>query len=652
MKPKFQQGIFEQHYIDTVCKLFNTLTGRDPDDEFRQTVAEMYETKVAESRDRNELIIHNPEKHEVDEYQTEEILDMVYSGDYTMSAYGVLIDSYERNPSPLSKFLIFLQDMRKAEKKLKFEHINDVDKFIMLIHDKMQLLFKLVGNSEYGGAGERNYILGSPNTGPGTTYNGFAIITSTIYFVESMMENNFWFFGTDDAIRYIEEVRDHLEEYPESIISYIDEPIHDWRVVFAELEKHIDEETPFAKNVLEDILKNLDTEMLNRVYYTNNLYKFLSQKPQKNLLAQVYSPEFRDPNTPPDSIKPQMKAINDRIRAFVAHPYIHWNRAEIVKNLRRKSILVTDTDSVFCLLYNFILFYEKLFHNASEQTDEVRISIAMVANNILGQQLQSILDAVTGGLSVSKSLMPRINMKSEFLMKRLALTRNKKNYSSITLVQEGKVLTPPEFDIKGLPIKKSSTNRIARNYFSTLLREQILEPKEVSPRGVLHSYMAFEREVYTSLKERRATVYLTPGKFTSLNAYKEPNKNSTVRAVTMWNTMCPQNKIQDYSRVNIVPIKEAKTAESFLYLKDIDEELYKNAISIFETHADMFRSSGVKAIALPKKTKSIPEYLLPLIDTDKIVEANLKSAYTIMESIGFVLLPVGNTKHFSSFIDL
>jgi len=652
MKPEFRHGIFKQHYIDTVCKLFNTLTGRDPDDAFRATVAEMYDTKIAESKSMNELIIHNPEKHTVDEYQTEEILDMVYSGDYTMSAYGVLVDSFERNPSPLSKFLIFLQDMRKAEKKLKFEHINDVDKFIMLIHDKMQLLFKLVGNSEYGGAGERNYILGSPNTGPGTTYNGFAIITSTIYFVESMMENNFWFFGTDDAIRYIEEVKTHMEKYPDSILSYLDEPITDWKIVFDELEGHIDEETPFAKNVLSDILQKLDVETLNRLYYTNNLYKFLGQKSQKELLAQVYSENFRDPNTPPDEIKDQMKEINNRIRMYVAHPYIHWNRAEIVKNLKRKSILVTDTDSVFCLLYNFILFYENLFHNAKEQPDEVRISIAMVANNILGQQLQAILDAVTGGLSVDKSLMPRINMKSEFLMKRLALTRNKKNYSSITLVQEGKVLTPPEFDIKGLPIKKSSTNRIARKYFSNLLKEQILEPRVVQPRSILNSYMAFEREVYTSLKERRDTVYLTPGKFTSLGAYKDPNKNSTVRAVTMWNTLCPQNKIQDYSRVNIVPIKETKNADGFEYLKEIDEGLYVNAVSIFKDHADMFRSSGVKAIALPKKTKSIPEFLLPLIDTDKIVEANLKSAYTIMESIGFVLLPSGNTKHFSSFIDL
>jgi hypothetical protein len=276
----------------------------------------------------------------------------------------------------------------------------------------------------------------------------------------------------------------------------------------------------------------------------------------------------------------------------------------------------------------------------------------MVANNILGQQLQSILDAVTGGLSVDKSLMPRINMKSEFLMKRLALTRNKKNYSSITLVQEGKLLTPPAFDIKGLPIKKSSTNRIARSYFSNLLEEKILKPEKVSPRDILQSYMDFEREVYTSLKERRDTVYLSPGKFTSLGAYKDPNKNSTVRAVTMWNTLCPNNKIQDYSRVNLIPIREVKSPEGFEYLKEFNQHIYEDAISIFKDHADMFRSSGVKAVALPKKTKTIPEFLLPLIDTDKIVEANLKSAYTIMESIGFVLLPNGGSKHFSSFIDL
>ena len=643
---------FKESYIQTVCKLYNTLTNRVAPPEFIKEVEALYDTAIVNTKSQNELIIHNPEKHTVQEIQTEEVLDMVYSGDYTMSAYGVLVDSYARNPSPLSDFLIFLQEMRKKEKKLKFEHINDADKFIMLIHDKMQLLFKLVGNSEYGGAGERNYILGSPNTGPGTTYNGFAIITSTIYFVESLMEGNFWFFSTDDALRYIEEVRLHTEKYPETIASYVDEMIDNWEIVYDELCKHIAEDADFSHLTLKAVLQNLDSEMLTRIFYTNNIYRFLEQKAQMAVLSNTFSKSFRDPNTPPDDIKEQMTTINDRIRQYVAHPYIHWNRAEIVKNLKRKSILVTDTDSVFCLLYNFILFYEDKFYKSVEQDDEARISIAMIANNILGQQLQAILDAVTGGLSVDKRLMPRINMKSEFLMKRLALTRNKKNYSSITLVQEGKVLTPPAFDIKGLPIKKSSTNRIARNYFSDLLENQILKPREVSPREVLQGYMRFEREVYTSLKERRDTVYLTPGKYTSWGAYKDPTKNSTVRAVTMWNTLNPNDKIQDYSRVNLIPIREVKNSEGFAYLKEIDEHLYENAIRIFEENAQMFRSSGVKAIALPKKKKSIPEYLLPLIDTDKIVEANLKSAYTIMESIGFVLLPNGNSKHFSSFVDL
>lgn len=643
---------FKDSYIQTVCKLYNTVTGKIAPAEFVAKVSSLYDSAVANTRGNNELIIHNPEKHTVQEVQTEEVLDMVYSGDYTMSAYGVLVDSFERNPSPLSKFLIFLQDMRKEEKRLKFEHINDPDKFIMLIHDKMQLLFKLVGNSEYGGAGERNYILGSPNTGPGTTYNGFAIITSTIYFVESLMEGNFWFFSTDDAIRYVEEVRLHTEKYPESIVSYVERPITKWEEVYDDLCKHIDSEAEFSHVTFKAVLSKLDTEMLTRLYYTNNIYRFLSQPQQQELLSQTYSDKFRDPNKPPEEIRAQMKEINSRIRQYVAHPYIHWNRAEIVKNLKRKSILVTDTDSVFCLLYNFILFYEDKFYKSIEQSDETRISIAMVANNILAEQLQAILDAVTGGLSVDKSLMPRINMKSEFLMKRLALTRNKKNYSSITLVQEGKVLTPPAFDIKGLPIKKSSTNRIARGYFSDLLENKILKPREVSPREVLSGYMKFEREVYTSLKERRDTVYLTPGKFTALGAYKDPNKNSTVRAVTMWNTLNPNAKIQDYSRVNLIPIREVKNADGFLYLKELDENLYNNAVKVFEENAQMFKSSGVKAIALPKKIKSIPEYLLPLIDTDKIVEANLKSAYTIMESIGFVLLPNSGSKHFSSFIDL
>ena len=648
--------LFRESYINSVCSLYKTIKGVEPDEAFREEVGRTYDSAIFQTAKENTLVLHNPEKHTAEEIQTEKVLDLVYDNQCTMSAYGLLIDQFKDNPSPLSKFLIFLQDMRKAEKKLKFDHINDEDPAEFLFHDIMQLLYKLVGNSEYGGAGERNYILGSVNTGPGTTYNGYAIITATIYFVESFMEGNFFFFEDDDAIRYIEEVAEYAEKYPTSILHYVDSPINDPEVIVQHLASHAAEGVTISKTLLRNVLKNASPELLTRIYYKNNLYAFLSNKAVNEVLGRCYNKDFIDPNKPPEAIKADMGTINMLVKMYIIHPYLHWNRADIVAKLKRKSILVTDTDSVFCLLYNFILYFEECF-SFTDKSSSMRINLAMIANNIISNQLQTILDAITGGLSVDPSLMPRINMKSEFLMKRLALTRNKKQYSSIVLVQEGKVIlknltAEAKPDIKGLPIRKSSTNRKARDYFTKLLKERILMAEKIDPRDILQGYMDFEHSIYESLTTNRETFYLSPGKYNSEAVYANPNTNSTVKAVRMWNAMSPNDKIQEYSRINLLPIREVKKAEDLDCLKEYDEEMYNNAIKVFDEFPVMFKSSGAKFLALPKKHKSIPASVLSLVDTNKIVEANLKAAHTILESVGFVLIPKGNGKSFSSFVNI
>lgn len=652
---QFSMSTFINEYIESAKKLYKKYKNKDMDLETEIKLLDKLQEKLLDPNFNIDIIIHNNYKHTVDELKLIDLVNKAYDDEFIISGYGTLFEKHKNNLSPLIQFLITMQNNRKTEKGLALNHINDADKRIYMIHQIRQLLFKLIGNAEYGASGEKNFIFGNEMIGPSTTYCGYAIITSGIMFLEGLMENNLSFESMDAVLRFIEEVELYTERFPDSISPWLDDPNEITPEVLLNyfIEKKCSDSENINVSALRTICSNMDQEFRNRVYYTNNFYEFLKQYKIQEILAQCYSYNFTNPNKPPEEIAEPMAELVSLIRKFVSHPFIRYNRVAIVKTLKRKNILLVDSDSLFTYLGSFIKRFETYFDGLDINHPMHKIASAHIANNIIGCLIQDVLDAVTSGLNVSTEYQSRINMKSEFLFKRVAMTRNKKNYSNIKLVVEGNVLNPPQDEIKGLPIKKVSTNAKTRDYFYNMLLDEILMPENIDPKAILRKFIKFEELVFDSITNRRSTEFLTPGKYTNIDVYADPTKNAVVKAVKLWNAMSPDNLIQPYSKVYILKIKPVIDDNDLAVIQEEFPDVFESLSKCIKTEVDYFGKSGAKAIAIPKTLKEIPKSLIKLIDVDTIVTDNTKAAYPIMESLGFQMIPItGSNKQISTFIDL
>jgi hypothetical protein len=613
-----------------------------------------------ENKNLERIVIHNNYLHTAKEISILELFNDLYEDKYIMSGFGALYEKHTKDGNPLIFFINFLLAKRKSEKKIELLHINDEDPREYNFHHIMQILYKLCNNAEYGASGEKNYIFGNRYIGPSTTYSGYIIITSCILYLESLMENNVYFENTNDFLRFVEECSMHKDKHPESILEWLDEPE---KIDAENLFKYICEERfsnkmDMNEDAIRKICFSLTQEMRNRVYYANNLKKFLFQNRNITLLSKCYDTGFTNPSNPPESVKESITILNKAIRSFVTHPFIKWNRQSYAKKMKRRNIILVDSDSVFIYLGRFIRdIYEELFEfdEETKKTEAHKIAAAHIGNNIVANMIQDVLDAVTSGLNVSEDYQPDINMKSEFLFKRVDMTKNKKNYSAVIMVREGNILSPENPErvlIKGLPIRKVSTNKLTRNYFTDVLKEEFLFSEEINPKVILNKFLGFENIVYESLTNQRSTEFLVPGKFTNFSVYKNPFSSSVAKAVILWNYMYPSEKIMPYSKVNMLPIVNIQNSDDLDIIGEEFVEERERILPIFEKESKYFEKSGSHFIAIPKKRKEIPPSLVKLIDTNKIVEDNTKAAYPLMESIGFQMLPCGNSKVISTFINL
>ena len=268
---------------------------------------------------------------------------------------------------------------------------------------------------------------------------------------------------------------------------------------------------------------------------------------------------------------------------------------------------------------------------------------------IIGEVIAEGYADYTENCNVPEDKRPIINMKNEFLMKRIMLTANKKNYASIILLQEGKEKNPPELDVKGLAIKKSNVNRNTGTFLQGLLEDKVLQSEVINTSEILTELQAFENKIRESFANGEMT-FATPSKVNDIEAYKNPFTIGPLRGVIAWNAVCPNLAIALPGSVNTVK----------LFTDNLEQlaPLYKTHPAIYSTlkkeifeHPDLGRY-GLRLIAFPKTLKTIPEWLIPFIDVETIIKDNLVNFLPILNSIGVKTLNItADELFYSNIID-
>ena len=434
--------------------------------------------------------------------------DYINSRQPITNAFGTMFKKHADCPNPMSFVIQKFLKQRSIYKDMMFTFPKGSEDFEK--YNLSQILEKINANGCYGTLGAPTSLLYNVNVATSVTSAGRTYISTASLLFEAFLSNNVLFGSLNEVIEFINHI----------VNERLERRFNDFDV----LDRNITADECFAKLVLEcgfrwipnddeldviyRIVCNLGQQDLNRVYYKNNLYEFLSNSKISGLIIKMMKeldvPYFVSLK-PPKSIEPDLLLFTDLLKEFVYYKYMYIDRIIRCDSMIKKTIAVSDTDSCIITLDPWFRFVSNLianediginkvdplsavyfmdkdefgdFKDISQispvyfeepeedydflndeiveikkltnpivwlKSDYVRYSIINIMAYVLDRIMNDYMVEVTKKQhSYSEDRKCCMYMKTEFIMTRLLITAAKKNYASLITMQEGKFVPEGE----------------------------------------------------------------------------------------------------------------------------------------------------------------------------------------------------------------
>lgn len=582
----------------------------------------------------------------------EQFINEYLNKPYILSGYATFYKTQDEGLNITSAALENLGDMRKVNKKKMEAAVHGSNEYIY--YRIIQLTYKLLMNSYYGILGEKNSVFYNPFVQNSITLTGQDLITTAIEGLEAFLSNNVKFEDTDDVITFINNVVSDEKKF--SILDYIDEPISRSELLEYFM-SHGKPDVKLDESIIKLYIDGLNIEETTYCYYKNNIYKILSQSWFKNELSEILKYEYAGELAP--EIKDRFEHFKEVIIDCTYYDHLFEDRYKRAMKDTRHTIITIDTDSVFVNGNKYVKKITEMFNLNPENESEQGTIINLIIN-IVSEVLRLLMLTITTNMGLLDRAKPIMNLKQEFLYKRILLTRNKKNYAGIITAELGHLLDKPSTDIKGMPaLKKTSMPRALRASFKRIVEDEILNTKTISVKKVIDEYDQLEEEIEKSIRNGEID-YLLPKNIEVIESYKAPDTIEAVRAVLIWNALEPEEVIVPPEKINMIQLNCTDPNDPrLLKMKEdypdkyniIMKTVFNYGVNPEDVKVDISRF-GFSCIALPKGIERIPDYIRPFIDYRGMVNYNMSPGFVILESLGIQCEEVKTVKYKSNIIKL
>ena len=477
---KFMEDIFKERWINNTFNKIKLLYPNDNDEQILKFVTKKYEESFSDSKCR---IYNNYEKEEINTTISNTI-NWLYVRKPILTESGSLFKSHDECWNPNTMILNSKLTERDIAKKEKFRYMNLANKETISTkkseyyelskkEDLRQGRLKVIANSEYGVSGLVSSWFFNMACASATTARGQALIATAFNAFEDFLGDAVLFNNMDECLSFISNILSERSIRKKKDSKWI-------------IDKNIDEVTERLRSkftvsedcdikLIQKILKNLDQEDLNRVYYKSNMFEFFRNSKRASQLIRniVECPKkFMDPKKPNDYIKDDLDKLRSAVIEYVHYNYQFINRVTRLKTAKRKRVVVIDTDSNFINLGPWVNFvYEEILLNhinisrrkiinnnyiiesrnkfkkkgfIRKEQEIFRIINSMV--NIIDEMIGKVLGDFLERCNVPADNPGTTTMKNEFLYPRILITDAKKHYQAVIRLQEGNIL-PYDIDV-------------------------------------------------------------------------------------------------------------------------------------------------------------------------------------------------------------
>lgn len=642
-----KEHIFTKEWIDHYKGIFSTMYPEVDKKEIKSFLIEQVETNIKNPKGQ----LHNNYVNKSMDIDLLTLIDWFHTTKPIAAGFGLFFKNQNEVLNPNAVMLSGSLDMRAEIKK--FLKIYDEDTYEYAEAERGQKNEKVVANSFYGASGAKTSNFFNLYTATSVTATGQSLISTTETAFESFLTNNTLFIDLNDCMCFLKNIISEKCTIDDDFLPNISVEL-----LMTRLKKTFFEYKEEYHYTLFLYLMNLSQKQLNRIYFKNNLYEFSKLMKMKNKLYKIINKvdSFRDPNKVPDIIKDDIKDLWDYYKEFVFYNYPAFNRIQRLKNDKRKTVVVVDTDSNMLNLEPWTKFLDSYIIKTNyklkyrDENQLIYISINIMCY-LLTCMIKDVLAKYTKTSNIPKEYRCKINMKNEFLFSKLILSSKKKRYINSILLREGKEMRPEKPDIKGHDFVKSSTCEDSNKFFTRIVREKLLYTDNINISDILKELEKFEKVIRKSL-EKGERNFLTPKSVKELEAYKDPFKEQGVRGIITWNYLYPDMEISLPEKVDIIKVKLTNEKE-IEPLKFTDPDIYKCIQrNIFGNPEEKISKKGVQVIAVPKQIGEIPKWIVPYIDYDTIVNDNISKFYSVLEALGIETIKTSKKEYFSGILKI
>lgn len=593
--------------------------------------------------------IHNNYRHEEINVSLLDVIDWYNDTNPIGGGFGVFFKNQHEVANPAAVMLGNFLTLRKTYKKQL--HVHDENSYEYATFDRMQLTEKINANSYYGASGATSSNFFNIYTATSVTATGQSLISTTEQAFEQFLSNSVLFNDLDDCFVFLENVRKEKYVMDDSFL-----PNVSVELLIEHLSKTFYEYKEEYEAILFDYLINIPQRKLNHMYFKNNIYEFsyLPKIRAKLDRALMKTKEFKDPNDLPKSSRNEIEDLWDYYKEFVLYRYFTFNRIQRLKNDKRKTVVVVDTDSNMLNLNPWMIFMHNNVISVNDNLidrdkDELRFICINLMCYFLTNMVTEILQKYTKDANIPKEFRDKINMKNEFLFTRLILSDKKKRYISSIRLREGKEIYPEKIDIKGIDFMKSSTREETKAYFTNLIKEKMLYEDDIHISEILGELERFEGIIRDSL-QRGEKSFLIPNSVKEPGAYDDPFRQQGFRSVLAWNYLYPGNTIELPEKIDMIKMKMERP-EDIADLEHEQPEFYERLMkNVFNNPNEKISKKGVVVIAIPRNVEAIPEWLMKYIDYDTIVNDNMSRFYSVLESLGVETIKASKKEYFANIL--
>ena len=678
--------IFIQRWIEVMKK------------NFAMTLGERYdEEKVNRVIDKALHHIYLPRMRLVNNYLMREfegslldIYDFIIKKKPIIAGNGVLFAQHGTIANPQLTWISNLMVERKGYKKKMFKYQKGSKEYKM--YDLLQLNTKIKINSLYGVLNYIRFMLYNIFLAQCVTLTGQNVISSAACGFESFIAGDVGFVSMGEVRRFIDWCnQDALDESIQDILGDTKIPLASAKEVIGIIKSQCHFRlNDVQEKIIEEMVLNSSVGAIRLMRYKSNLKDFIEIPFIENLIRIFVTQS--DGLMAPEIDKITSEEAKNALDTFwnycdvfvmIKHPF--YDRVRRNKYEFKRAVIYEDTDSNFLSLGRWVKHIsDRIIH--SSLTDGMRYSAVNTFTIILGRVITSTYKTLTDSMNINPEMGARLQMKNEFYYPRILFVNTKKRYIGLQELREGNKLpgTIDDMDVKGFEFKKSITKETLREFYTRISYELIMCPKNIDPKAVLREIMALEQSIRQSLASGE-TVYFKQANVKLPGEYARPFSMPGIKAIYLWNALCPDYPIDLPTDVDIVPIKletgrkkmknpipgldcipigkDTKGNPQWIFndtkiildlAKKYPDMYMKLDGNIFRNSNDNIRGMALNFIAKPKNPAvPIPDWFYEIIDYNQIVNDSLKLYYPIMETLGIRILKTSHSmKHYTNMVML